>query len=621
MYPENWKRRLAFIWTVALTTVVLVVPRSVHSQVSKGQQILLNRGLQIQGLSTPDNYLHLDTYSNANYTSLAWSGDASGNAGLISDFEGPLPGFPWGRWVADITSMPAMGTGHTGNGDPFSRTNEIPYFSQLVSLQLGDEWALDTGSVRTNLIDWFNAVQTNWPNTILFHNNWGSQISDSGLADFYGKAHPDMLCFDTYPWQSQWDGSATDHIGAVITGAPTSWYGDLRRYRAHADGAGIPLGIYRQMFHAVQDYNNTVYRDPSKSELRLNTSGALAFNVKFFSDFTYNPSSGSLFTKTFNGSGDSVTNANGLYAEVTDVNKRALNLGRALMALRPAYDLHNTNPALYPNGFPPGPGSDISTFPPGITTSIEFLRGKYLSGGVTNFNPVPNSFQVAPAAANFNPAGTSISFTWWESGKNDPYLRGWSVTNTSGVANNNLMGDVIISWFRLLDENLDGTNYNNEIYMMLVNGLTAPDGTAADCRQHIVLNYINTPATSNLLVLDASTGQVVTNNVPLSPTSGRRLPAFDLNGGDAVLFKFNTGAPFVGFITPTAAKLTAQKQGTNFVLSTQGALGARYRLQCSPTLSSPVWTDLTNVVLTTSPFVLTDAPPVAARYYRALGVR
>jgi len=182
------------------------------------------------------------------------------------------------------------------------------------------------------------------------------------------------------------------------------------------------------------------------------------------------------------------------------------------------------------------------------------------------------------------------------------------------------LGDVIISWFRLLDENLDGTNYTNEVYMMLVNGLTAPEGTAADCLQQIVLNCIDTPATSKLLVLYAATGQVVTNNVTLG-TSGRRLPAFDLNGGDAVLFKFNTGAPFVGFITPTPAQLSGQKQGTNFVLSMKGALGARYRLQSSPTLSSPVWTDLANVVLTSSPLVLTDAPPVAARFYRAVGVQ
>jgi hypothetical protein len=620
MYLRIWKRPSASVWLVALATMVSSVPHFAYSQVSKGSQILLNRGVQIQGLSTPDNYLHLDTYSNANYTTLAWSGDASGNAGLISDFEGPLPGFPWARWVSDPTNMPGLGSGVTGNGSPFSRTNEIPYFSQLVSLQLADEWDLNTGSIRTNLINWFKSVQTNWPNTILYHNNFGGQVGDSQLADFYTQAHPDMLCFDTYPWQSQWDGSATDHIGAVISGPPTGWYGDLRRYRAHADGAGIPLGMYRQTFHSVEDYDTRVYRDPSKSELRLQTSAGLAFNVKYFSDFTYNPSSGSLFTKTFNGSGDAQTNANGLYAEITDANKRALNLGRALTGLRPVYDLHNPIASNYPNGFPPGPASDNPNFPPGITTSIEFLRGKYLSGGVTNFNALPNSFQAAPGASS-NPAAPGVSFTWWESTKNDPYLRGWAVTNTAGVKNNNLMGDVILSWFRLLDENLDGTAYTNEIYMMVVNGLTATDGTAADCRQHIVLNFIDNPATTSLLVLDATTGTIVTNNVPLNQATGRRLAAFDLDGGDAVLFKFNTGAPFVGFIPPTQARLAAQKQGTNFVLNVQGALGARYRVQTSPSLPALEWTDLTNVVMTTSPLVLTDAPPATARFYRAVGVR
>jgi len=607
------------IRTVALAAVVFDIPFSIHAQVSKGQQLLLNRGLQIQGLSTPDNYLHLDTYSNASYTATDWSGESSGNAGMISDFQGPPPGFAWSRWVADESSMPGMATGYTGNGVPFSRTNEIPYFSQLISLQLADEWNLNDDTTRTRLVNWFNSVQTNWPNTLLFHNNWGSQIADAQLADFYTRAHPDMLFFDTYPWQSQWDGSAPDHIGAVISGPPTSWYGDLRRYREHAKGAGIPLGIYRQVFHSVQDYNTTVYRDPSKSELRLNTFAALAFNVKFFSDFLYNSSAGSLFTKTFNGSGDSVISTNGLYVEITDINKRALNFGRALLALKPAYDLHNTNAALYPNGFPPGPASDNANFPPGITTSIQYLRGKHISGGVTNFSDVPNSFLADPDVAGSNPAGTGQAYTWWESDKNDPYLRGWVVTNKAGIKNNGLLGDAIIAWFKPLDENLDGTAYTNEIYMMVVNGLTSPDGTAADCLQQIRLNFVDTTATSKLLMLDPVSGQVVTNSLPLV-TSTRRQLAVDLNGGDAVLFKFNTGAPFVGFIPPTRAQLSARKQGTTIVLSVQGTLGARYLVQTSPSLSSPTWTILTSVVLTSSPYVLTDASAAGARYYRAVGI-
>ena len=157
-----------------------------------------------------------------------------------------------------------------------------------------------------------------------------------------------MLCFDTYPWKSVW--VANDTAGGPIAGPPTGWYGDLRRYREHAKGAGIPVGLYRQTFHAIQNYDTTVYRDPSKSELRLNTFGALAFNVKFFNDFVYNTGAASLFTKTFNGSGDTVISTNGLYAEMADINLRARNLGRALTALKPIYDLHNPN-----NTNPPAP--------------------------------------------------------------------------------------------------------------------------------------------------------------------------------------------------------------------------------------------------------------------------
>ena len=103
-------------------------------------------------------------------------------------------------------------------------------------------------ATRTNLINWFISVRTNWPNTILFHNNWGSQVGDGALADFYTKALPDMLCFDTYPWQAVWDSNQPNHTGPPIGGPPTGWYGDLRRYREHAKGAGIPLGFFGKPF-------------------------------------------------------------------------------------------------------------------------------------------------------------------------------------------------------------------------------------------------------------------------------------------------------------------------------------------------------------------------------------
>src|SRR3954471_12341900 len=86
-----------------------------NAQLSKGHQILINRGFQILGLTQPDNYFHLDTYTNAGYTTVAFSTDSTGNLGPISTFTGEAPGLPWARWAPNETSMPGIGTGQTGN--------------------------------------------------------------------------------------------------------------------------------------------------------------------------------------------------------------------------------------------------------------------------------------------------------------------------------------------------------------------------------------------------------------------------------------------------------------------------------------------------------------------------
>jgi hypothetical protein len=105
------------------------------------------------------------------------------------------------------------------------------------------------------------------------------------------------------------------------------------------------------------------------------------------------------------------------------------------------------------------------------------------------------------------------------------------------------MGDVIFSWFKPLDESFDGPNYANQVYLMVVNGLTATNGTAADCSQKIELNFQDT--FTSLDMLDPVSGQLT--NVPLPVVNSRRQLTLNLIGGDAVLFKFANGAPFVGF--------------------------------------------------------------------------
>ena len=577
------------VLAIGLAGMMLGHVQLAQAQLSKGYQILLNRGLQLQGLVQLADFFHLDTYSNANYTSINWGFNSS------PELMDTTAGVPWSRWVGDTASMPPQ-------------SGEAPYLNQLVALQLGDEWDLNSDSVRTTLVNWFSSVRTNWPNTILYHNSWAGQILDAQLSDFIARAQPDMIFFDGYPWQSDY---AT---GTPLGGPPTSWYSELRRYRAYAMAYNIPFGVYRQTFHSVQDYNSTIYRNPSASELRLLTSTALAFNAKFFTDFVYNAGATSLFNIEPNGySGDLHTNA--LYLEQTDANRRALNLGKALMCLKPVYEMHNQNDVNPPPG--PASGDPCACLIDSTVTSIMYLRGRYISGGVTNATTLPNSFMIDPQEQT-NPANpTSLMYSWWESDKNDPYFRGWSVTNKAGVKNSGLPGDVMIAWFKPLDESFDGPNYTNEIYMMVVNALTDTNGTAADCLQEIKLSFLNT--FSNVVMLDPATGQLQTNTLPVVST--RRQLTLDLNGGDAALFKFADGAPFVGHITPQAAKLSITKQaGALAVNLSQLTPGARYQLQSKPVIPGAAWTTLTSLLLTNSNYLYLDALSSSASFYRAIGI-
>ena len=536
--------------------VFLILPatlRDARAAVSKGQLILIDRGLQVQGMVTRDDVFHLNTYSNANYTSVHWLWNSSPSQ------LGTAPGFPWSRWAGDEASVPPL-------------TSEGPYMGQLVSLQLGDEWNLNDAALRTRAVNWFNAIRTNFPNTIVYMNNFGGQVNDAALGDFTSRARPDMLSFDTYPWRSDY----TTRVPRP--GPPTSWYGDLRRYREHARGANVPLGVYMQTFHAVQDYDQTVYRDPSPSELRMNHFAALAFNAKVLIDFTYNTGASSLFTTP---GGDS--NPTPLLAEKTAVNRRARNLGRALVRLVP-----------------------ISDAPGGYTTSIMFLRGRNSSGTV---NPVPIGFLADPQAPN--------SYTDWEANRNDPYLRGWTVTNIAGTKNGGQVGDVILSWFRPFDESFDGPDHTNQIYMMVVNGLTDPTGSAADCRQEIKLNFAFPTAITSLVMLDPASGQLQTNALPIVST--RRQLTLNLDGGDAALFKFDNGAPFVGFMPPQPARVGMVRTNTTQI-TLQGTIGARYRVDAKASLTNTSWSAVTNVQLPTSPYTVRDSGAAGARqrFYRAI---
>lgn len=571
--------------------LVLGLVHPAAAQISKGYQILLNQGLQLQGLVQWDDYFHLNTYTNAGYTSINWGWTSS------PDQLSATAGFPWSRWVNGISNMPPQ------NG-------EAPYLNHVVALQLGDEWDLNTDSVRSSLVNWFNAVQTNWPATILFHNNWQGQVQDTQLSDFIARAHPDMLSFDGYPWQCDY------HTRIPIAGPPTSWYSELKRYRAWGMSYNLPYAVYRQTFNSVQNYNTTVYRNPSPSELRSQTSVALAFNAKFMTDFTYNSGATALFNILPNGySGDLYTNA--LYLDHADSDHRAANLARSLMCLEPVYDLHNTNDV----SPPPGPGSGYWFFPDNIITSIMFLQGRTVSNGATNATPLPTGFTSSPASGDGTKPNTLV-YSWWEAHKNDPYLTGFGMTNQAAVMNNGLVGEVIVAWFHPLDESFDGPAYTDESYIMVVNALTATNGTSADCLQEVHLDFtFGSSGITGIVMLDPETGLLQTNTLPTIPSSSKRRLTLDLNGGDAALFKFNDGAPFVGHIAPQQPKISVALQGSVPAISlSQLTPGARYQLQSASSLNGNNWSVLTGLLLNTSNYLYLDTSATNTAFYRAVGM-
>src|SRR5207244_5605425 len=235
-----------------------------------------NRGFQLQGLVTKDNGFHLTPvprvpddgtltggYLDIGYNTVNWLYASTNNPNSNVTALGSAPGIPWSRWVDQEANMPPLGS-------------EGPYMSNLVSLSLADEHDLNNQSVRDADVAWFNRATANpaYANTILYTNSYGGQVTDGALIDFTSRAQPDMMSFDNYPFKSQYvsggTGNPVDYTPLPGYSTITPFYSELRRYRDISKSFGIPYSAYMQTFSSVQDYDATVYRNPSPSELRRN---------------------------------------------------------------------------------------------------------------------------------------------------------------------------------------------------------------------------------------------------------------------------------------------------------------------------------------------------------------
>ena len=373
---------------------------------------------------------------------------------------------------------------------------EQPYANKLVAFQFGDEQSLDDPGFRAAGANWFAAARQNFPNTILYTNQLAFNATPANVLAYMAESKPDMLVMDSYRWKVG-NTEGTWHL-----------FSDMQRYRKFAllghDGTGtrpIPYGVFPQTFHG-----ENLWRDPSESELRVNRFAAWALGYKYTSDFTYNYGTSALFTPGYH-----TANPTPTYHQLKEANREGKNLGPALVRL--------------------------------LSKDVLFVPGQHMSGGSPVASATPIDMPAYPGG--FNAA------------VKDPWIRGVGAVTNLGTKNDGLDGDVLLSWFQVLDEELDGPDWTGEWYFMITNALVDPTGSAADTRQSIQLNFANTVPTQ-VQRLNRDTGLIDYIDLEIIPsTGGRRRLVVELEGGTADLFKFNTGAPFVGIPEPSGLSLVA----------------------------------------------------------------
>jgi hypothetical protein len=386
-----------------------------------------------------------------------------------------------------------------GQPSTYLYPEELPYLPQLVSLQYADEIQAFTPEILNEIRTTFRYWNEHYPNTLAYTNFGGptGYISETDLTHFINFTQPDMLSFDVYPHRY---------------GTPLShWYSAMQKYRVAAlagyttdDGINSGPLPYAQFLYTALGTVDTPL--PTVSFIRLQQNASWALGYTFVNVFTYNSyNQTDIPSAMFKGMGDAQPTA--VVDYVKETNRQSLNLGPALVRL--------------------------------LSTDVRMLVGR-----VPNDNPRDPDGDTGSLPDRMN----STSTTWGH-----PFITDISVTNIGNVnfqqtdsARNPLPGDVLLGYFKVLDESLDGPDVTDETYFMVVNGLVEVENApAGDTQQRIIMCFDFGDSTiTSLQRLSRETGQVEV--VPLVHDGGSKYHVeLVLDGGEGDLFKFNTGTAFV----------------------------------------------------------------------------
>jgi hypothetical protein len=500
------------------------------SDLSKGHQILVEKNLQIQGLSFGEPITE-SRFIESKLTGInRWVYPATSS----SDQSTPMPSFipQWGRCSNPANQNMLEEPEYNPNGIYLPRMVNYQYRDEVNGTNFSDldaykvDPSVDEGKVHLEAArTWFNTYRSICPDVILSTNQWDEQVSEEIMRKYMAVCQPDMVSFDQYYFRGSIPGNQNYKI---YGGSPKLLYQYLQKYRLLGlggnDGTGrlpIPYGLYSQTFIGGYVDNHTV----SESEMRLNVFSAWAFGFKFVTNFIYmvpenyqaNPSA------LFDGRYD--TTPTPLFTLFANMNGESRNLGPALVRLL-STDVrmkmgrhHGPRTHWYQIGV--GDWEEDNTLPPGI------------SAWSTSADPYITSVSAG------NP-GNYNTYT------KDDIASSWTVR---------LPGDVVLGFFKPLHESFDGLSYSNQKYFMIVNGLSDFVGNAYGCRQVITIDFnFGSSGINSLQRMRRSDGAVETITAggsysgltftSLGGSSYRLVLTFD--GGTGDLFKYNTGAPFVG---------------------------------------------------------------------------
>ncbi len=361
--------------------------------------------------------------------------------------------------------------------------SEAPYAPTLIRNQLSDEQDITVQANLDQAKDDFERFRLEYPNVLVNTSQSAIVWSDAQMRNYMQYTQPNLIMSHRYTMSG--DG-----------GSRTVFYEALEKYRMLSlegnDGTGtepIPFGFY------IGTYNSVSNPGPlhSESQIRVKNFAPWAFGSKLLNSYVYEyRDSDHDFTSIFfNGPGTSSPTPQFYYAAET--NRQSLNLGPALVRL--------------------------------ISTDLRMDVGRHMAGG-----PVDNDL--------------SSRISSWDASA-DPYITGISATN-NGSKNDGLEGDVIVGYFESIDVSFSDVGFEDDIYFMILNGLSDDSGTAAETAQTISLNFdFLSSGIDSLLRLSRDTGLI--EQVPLVSDGGSQYHLdLTLDGGTGDLFKFNTGATFLG---------------------------------------------------------------------------